>query len=454
MKQGHPASGLEPVVAELLAGPWSPEKDFLYGTTSFAAVYAMAAHLRTVFTDRNEELVCLATEDKGLIAAAFLAALAGGPVLLLPHALSKQALTDMQTATGVSVAIGDVARELPAGMEMMCPEWDMADPAGTVPLANSGGEVLRLFTGGSTGVPRLWAKTSTNIIGEALFLAEYFAVTRSDRIVATVSPCHIYGLLYSVVLPLVTGASVVPATPAFPGEIVEAVTATEATVLVSIPAHYRALRGKPSLGPFLRLALSSAGPLDEEDNNAFCQHNPAGIVEVYGSTETGGVGLRHRGRGEKAFKPYATVACNLADQHLRIRSPYLSPDLTLDREGWFVTGDRAQAHGRDGFVLKGRADSITKVGGKRVDLEEIRTLIRAQAGVLDCAVLAVAEQGGRGHRIVALVAGQGVDAPELRRMLAARLEPHALPRRIRVVDALPMTASGKHDRRAMQELIR
>jgi len=449
-----PLPGPVATIAALLRGPRFPEREFLHAGATFAEVYAMAARLRAAFAGREGNLVCLAAEDRAILAAALLAALAGGPVLLLPHAFSAQALADMQKATGSTLAITDVARDFPAGMEIVRPEQGEGKAGSGLAPHAARGEVLRLFTGGSTGAPRLWSKTGANLFGEAVFLAEHFGVSHQDRIVATVSPYHIYGLLYSVVLPLVSGATIVPTTPAFPEEIIDAVTGTEATILVSVPAHYRALRNKPSLGPSVRLALSSAGMLDIDDNKAFCQRNPAGIVEVYGSTETGGVGLRHRIRGEETFTPYGTVAWNIAGERLRIRSPYLSPDLPIDEEGWYVTGDRAEPHGQNGFVLRGRADSITKVGGKRVDLEEIGSLIKEQTGVTDCAVLAVAEQGGRGHRIAALVAGQGVDATRLRAVLAIRLEPYALPRVIRVVDRLPMTASGKYDRSAMLRLVR
>ena len=78
--------------------------------------------------------------------------------------------------------------------------------------------------------------------------------------------------------------------------------------MISVPAHYRALRAVGSLGASLRLAFSSAGALDPEDNAAFCRENASGVVEVYGSTETGGIGLRNRSRGEEGFTPYSTLS--------------------------------------------------------------------------------------------------------------------------------------------------
>ena len=436
--------------ALLTRPPWA-EQPFLPGGPTFAEVQGMAAWLRRQLAGR-ETTVCLATDDRALLAAALLAALAGGPVLLLPFSFSAQALAGMQRATGFTLALADQDRELPPGIEVLRPCWGKTGAGPDQWIAAPDRELLRLYTGGSTGAPQLWSKTGTNILAEALFLAAHFQVSPRDQIVATISPAHIYGLLYSVALPLVSGATVSAATPAFPEEIIRTVREQEATVLVAVPAQYRALRAKPSLGPSLRLAFSSAGMLDREDNTAFCHHNDAGIVEVYGSTETGGIGLRHRSRGEDGFTPYPTVAWTISDQRLHIRSPYLSPGLPRDRNGFFIAGDRVEAWGETGFQLRGRADSITKVAGKRVDLEEIRDLIRAQPGVSDCLVLALPASGGREHRLVALVAGDAVTPEALRPILAARFEPYALPRAIQVVDRLPLKDNGKVDHAAVLRL--
>jgi acyl-coenzyme A synthetase/AMP-(fatty) acid ligase len=447
------SADLQNAVATLLAGPSAPDRPYCRDGATIGEVYAMAAWLRDRFGDRPErEVVCLAAEDRAVIAAAILASLAGGPILLLPYAFSGPALAGMRAATGFTTAISDISRDFPAGIEVVCPT---PQDSGTLlhrhPV-DPEAELLRLYTGGSTGEPQIWPKTGINILGESLFLAEHFAVTGRDCIVATISPYHVYGLLYSVTLPLVSQATVVPGIPLFPEEISRAVAEYGATMLISVPAHYRALRDRPGLDRSLRLALSSAGMLEVEDNREFCRRNPAGIVEVYGSTETGGIALRNRSRGEGHFTPYLTVSWQIDDERLRIDSPYLSPNLPRQVGGWFLTGDRVEACGSDGFFLRGRYDSITKVAGKRVDLEEIAALIRQQSGVSDCLVLALAEGGGREHRIVAAVEGETVDPENLRRVLAARLEPYALPRAIRTIRRLPIKENGKYDRSAILAL--
>lgn len=446
-----PGSDCTTALAALLAEPTNPAQPFLTGGTSLGELHTQARRLRARL-DRVHQPVCLAAEERDLIAAAILACLAGGPTLLLPHANSPQALAAMQAATDCTAAIAGASQALPPGTNRLLPRPGDPERSLTTLKPAVDSELLRLYTGGSTGTPRLWPKTASNILGEALFLARTFAIGPDDRILATVPPCHIYGLLYSVALPLVSGASVLAATPSFPEEILAQARAQRTTILISIPAHYRALRGRPPLGAHLRLAFSSAGMLDPADNDAFCQTNPAGVIEVYGSTETGGIALRHRARGETAFTPYPVLDWRIDGERMRFRSPFLSPNLPLDADGRFVAGDRVEPRDR-GFLLKGRTDSVTKVAGRRVDLDEIRALIREQPGVSDCLVLALEDSGSRGHRIVALIEGAGdADAATIRAALTNRLEPYARPRALRIVDRIPIKANGKYDREAISRL--
>jgi acyl-coenzyme A synthetase/AMP-(fatty) acid ligase len=434
-------------VSSLLSEPRNTDLKFSQSGATIGEVYAMAAWLRANLpTGKKRGRVCLAAEDKTVIAAAFLASLAGGPVLLLPYAFSGQALAGLQQSAGYTVAISDIDRDFPAGTEIIRPKRGDSGASLHHFATDPHQELLQLYTGGSTGAPRIWSKTGINIFGEALFLARHFRVSSHDRIVATVSPYHVYGLLYSVTLPLVSGAAVLQGIPSFPEEIIQAVQDCAATILISVPAHYRALRGKRTMGASLRLAFSSAGTLEIEDNNRFCHNNAVGIVEVYGSTETGGIALRNRSRGEEQFSPYPTVDWKIEGQQLMVRSPYLSPELVRGTDVYFSTGDRVETCGQTGFYLKGRADSITKVAGNRVDLEEISTFLKQQPGVADCLVLALAEGGGRQHRIVVVIEGESVNIEAMKKILASHFEPYALPRTIKTVGRMPMKENGKYDR--------
>ncbi len=452
MKDYSITDNIEAATRDLLRGPKFPDKEFVRGGATFGEVYTMAADLRRGGEElgRSRTAVCLAAEDRAVIAAALLAALAGGPPLLLPYAFSAHALTELRQMTGFTTAIAESGQDFPEGVEIRRPK---ATEQGGIPIsaqASPRSELLRIFTGGSTGMPQIWSKTGINLFGEGLFLANRFAVTENDCILATVPPYHIYGLLFSVILPLVSSATVIGLTPSFPNEIVEIADKQQATILVSIPLHYRGLREKTMA---LRLAFSSAGMLDQEDNLLFSRQNGGGIVEVYGSTETGGIAARNRALGEEFFTPFKTIEWQIIDSRLAVRTPFISPELPVDSDGFFTTGDRVEARGVDQFALQGRVDSVTKVAGKRVDLEEIIALIKKEPGVTDCVVMALPDSGGREQRIGALVQGDAVNPQAIKKNLAGRLEPHALPKRLVAVERIPLSGNGKYDWTTIVQLL-
>lgn len=441
-------------ITRLLSGPQFPEQEFVAGGETFAQVYGMAAGLHDALAgeEYKGKSICLASGSKTVLAAALLASLAGGPTLLLPYSFSPRALARLRELTGFTTAITENDRPLPPGTRVIHPrEGNPADlPAGN---RQPDREMMKIFTGGTTGAPQVWSKTGENIFGEGLYLARLFQVGQQDRIVATVPPYHIYGLLFSVILPLAASATVIAATPSFPGDIADVTTRENATLLVSIPPHYRVLRGRKAASPSLRLAFSSAGMLDAEDNESFFRENGVGIAEVYGSTETGGIATRNRFRDETCFTPFPIVSWKIRDQRICVCSPFLSPDLPRDDDGFFICGDRVEACGADCFALKGRVDGVTKVGGKRVDLEEIRALIKQETGVSDCVVLALPDSGGRENRLAALIQGMSADVSEITKTLADSLEPYALPRVLKTIERIPLQDNGKYDRDAIIRLL-
>ena len=443
----------------LLRGPTWLEQPFICDGIRHAQVHQQAAQLYWHYMDTGHSSpICLASEDKTVCAAALLAALAGGPPLLLPYALSPRALTALQTATAYTHALASPELELPAGIERLpLPTELSGQESRPLPHKPVQGAMLYLFTGGSTGAPQLWSKTAANLFGEALFIAAHHGIGTQDRIAATIAPYHIYGLLYSVLLPLVSGAAVLAETPSFPEEISEAVRANRISIFISVPAHYRALQGKSCVSPDLRLAFSSADMLDATSNQAFCQANQVGIAEIYGSTETGGIACRNRFLGEEHFTVLPLVDWQPShEKRLMVRSPFLSPELPLDAAGYFHTADRVAAQDDARFFLLGRADLVVKVAGKRVDMEAIRLLIQEQPGVREALVLALPATGSRENHIAAVVAESKpgiVEAEALRRVLGQQLEPYALPRVIKIVAQIPVKANGKYDREAILALV-
>ena len=448
---------MDALLVNLLQEPESPEQQFVVGGATRQEVYGLAAKFLSCFLELDKRVpVCLAAEGRDIIAAALLAAAASGRVLALPHSFSARALRQMQDLTGFSTAIVDVHRELSHGTRCLTPQdVEKVAPATLADCSVSpDAEIVKLFTGGSTGAAKIWSKTVSNIFSEAQFMAARYGVGTDDCILATITPYHIYGLLFSVVIPLVAKAAIVAESPFFPAEIAECIEQKSATILASVPAHFRALGGR-QLSSSLRLAFSSAGMLPEEDNKNFCEQNKIAVVEVYGSTETGGLASRNRAAKESFFTPLQAVTWQISKERLYVRSPFLSPDVPVDRENWFLSGDRVQQEGENSFSLHGRADAITKVAGERVDLDEIRDLLQQQKGVAECVVIPLADSSGRGNRIAALVRSndESLDLAPIKLVLSVSLEPAAMPKIIRLVSYIPVTKNGKYDREAITQLL-
>jgi hypothetical protein len=114
----------------------------------------------------------------------------------------------------------------------------------------------------------------------------------------------------------------------------------------------------------------------------------------------------------------------------------------------YRTGDlvRYEADGSLQFV--GRADQQVKVRGYRIELGEVEQALRRQAGVRE-AVVVVQEEAGLDKRLVGYVAGEELNAARLRESLKAQLPEYMVPAVLMVLSALPQTANGKVNRRAL-----
>jgi acyl-coenzyme A synthetase/AMP-(fatty) acid ligase len=439
-------------IDSILTGPAIPDKEYVVSSPgyTYSYVYSIAAGFKRRFSriDLRDMPVCICTEDKGIIMAAVLASLAGGPVLILPYSLSEKALAETHEAMQFTYAITDGSAVLPKGVVEISPEkgsWEEV-PAGASREIHS--VFLMLFTGGSTDKPKVWSKTPINMVNESDFLRERYRVDSRDLIASTVPPYHIYGLLYSILVPFLGSSSVMGKVYIFPQEIIAVLKDRPVTILVSVPVHYRILNGTEIDGSHLRLAFSSAGPLDRDDGIYFHKRSGIGVEEIYGSTETGGIACKCTALGREMLEPFDWVSCTIKSERLCVKSSLISPDLPVDDEGFFVTGDRAEFTGKGYFRLLGRADGVVKVGGKRVDINDVLDKIKQLPGIDDAYVISLKGRKGRDVDLAAMVETSLAEA-ELKQVLSEKLEPFAVPRRVRIVNKIPTTSTGKYDREAI-----
>jgi acyl-coenzyme A synthetase/AMP-(fatty) acid ligase len=437
------------------SGLTNSDREYILNGPTYQAIHRLAAGIRrldsTVAEDRK--LLCLCTENKALLAAALLASLSGGPRLVFPYAFSRQAVAEVLKVMPVSSILADRSGDFPPGPKVMLP--DMLKGADSDPgvFIDADAPFLMLFTGGSTGTPKVWAKTPRNMIEEARYIIARFGITAEDIFLSTVPPQHIYGLLFSVLVPLMASARVQGANYVFPREIIKVAGEAGATVLVSVPPCYRVLKGDFLEKHRLRLAFSSAGALDPGDADYFREKTGLDINEIYGSTETGGVATRRRGGDGDSWNGLDPVEWRIADGRLQVRSPFISPSLPRNEEGFFVTADRAEEQGMGRFILRGRADDVVKIGGKRVDLVDIQEKMRKIEGIHDAVVVLLPREKGRQTDLAALVVTE-LDPGEMRQKMTTLIEPYAMPRRFVAVDKIPITPTGKYDRKEIEKILK
>ena len=388
--------------------------------------------------------------DRYALAASLLAALERGHAIsLAPNSRADSMLAVQRRSETVAVA-----HDTDAGAGLHVPRLleEEDDTAALVaPLRLRSGVIATVFTSGTTGPMTAWRKTSAELVGEAQCLARSFALGPGDRIVGSVPTGHIYGLLFTVLLPLSVGAAFSRQTPLHAEAVSDIVLRHDATALVSVPVQLRALaRSAPeSLAP-LKQVFSSTGPLPERVALEFADRHGIAITEALGSTETGGIAFRQRsGAKDDSWQPFDEVRVSVSTGgRLCVDSPFLHSDLARP----FETADLVEIREDGSFEHLGRADGIVKIGGHRVSVQAVEDCLRELPGVDDAFVVATASHDVRGHQLLAAVAPANCDPEKIRRALLKRFEPSSLPRRMRCVDCLPRETNGKISRERFMRL--
>ncbi|MDX2089600.1 MAG: AMP-binding protein [Kofleriaceae bacterium] len=387
--------------------------------------------------------VVLVCHDRYFFAASLLACWARGFVVALPPNAQTQAVKELRQRPEVLTVLHDSdgmhGLDVRGLLETNSPPVRSTETS--QPLSYEPDRTLVVvYTSGSTGTPLACPKTAAQLIGEANLLTSTFDLTPRDRVCATVPPHHIYGLLFGVLTPLVSGAAFTRSTALHIEPLVALLTEQKVTTLVSVPAHLRALAAvtpPPSI-PSLTKVFSSGAALSPVTARGLASGLGVRVIEVLGSSETGGIAWRDT--PERGWAVFDGVSVSVGpDRRMQIDSPFL--DTRLPRP--WTTGDAIEL-GADGtFTHLGRADGVLKVGSIRVSVADLEARLLGLPGVIDAAVIAVHVGGARGSEAWAAVVGEGLVPADVRAALMRYFDPVALPRRIRVVAQLPRGPNGK-----------
>lgn len=383
---------------------------------------------------------------------------------------------------------GEAADALP-GCEVLSiagEEWRrLSHPDGDVVLAeaDTGPDALALllFTAGTSGRPKGAMLTHGALranIEMLLSLAEPPAVVDDDVVLVVLPMFHVYGLNTVLGLAVAAGATCVISDRFDPVESLGLIAEHEVTTVAGAPAMYQAWCATPGLREAMRTVrmLSSGGaPLPARVFTDFAEQTGLEVFEGYGMTETAPVvattlvsGTPKAGSVGKALPG---LEIRLVDEsggdvdegdpgEVWVRGPSVFRGYWPggvggpDAEGWFRSGDVAYADEEGDLHVVDRRREVILVNGFNVYPREVELVIDDLDGVAEAAVVGVPDDA-TGEAVTALVVVRRDAAltPEaIAEHCALRLARFKCPTVIRVVSALPHSATGKVAKGRLREV--
>lgn len=290
---------------------------------------------------------------------------------------------------------------------------------------------IRFSTSGSTGEPTVVEQDLGFLMQEVAGLADVFHGRK--RVVSFVPRHHIYGFIFSILLPARMGVPHLcqpsPPTPGVFGVL------EDGDLAIGFPLFWAKLvENGGTFAPGVH-GVTSSGPCPREVNLAVRQAGLESLTEIYGSTETSGLGYRHHPDDAYELMAHWTVE----DEERVSRA-----DPTTDERLVYAFQDNVRWDGPRRFVPVGRKDKAQQVGGINVYPEKVRVILLDHPDVRDCAVrLMRPEEGSRLKAFIVWEAGAETDARTLRDWLRDKVKPAEVPGGWAVGDAVPTNAMGK-----------
>jgi long-chain acyl-CoA synthetase len=308
----------------------------------------------------------------------------------------------------------------------------------TTSLQHWDGE-LTFRTSGSTGEPKRCTHALAALEQEAAALAALFPGRR--RLLLAVPSHHIYGFLFGVLLPRHLGLGpeqVLSVRGRLPSQLAAQVQPGD--LVVGHPQYWQAALGPDTVFPEDVMGVSSTAPCPDAVAERAVTAGLT-LVQVYGASETGGLGWRSSHRDPYRLLPYLKRMPDAGDEVLR-HGPDGATRALQAQDGLAWCGD-------DCFTVGPRRDAAVQVGGVNVFPERVRQVLLEHPLVEDAAVRLM--RPDEGVRLKAFVvprdgAGAGAGAAftqDLRAWMDVRLAPMERPKAITLGQQLPRGALGK-----------
>lgn len=361
---------------------------------------------------------------------------------------------------------------------------ELRDAQGSVvpPFTDASQVALLQLSGGSSGVPKLIARTHDDYLYSVRESAAVCRLSEATRFLAALPLTHNFTLSSPGVLGVLhVGGAVVTCAHPSPELVLELLVKEKITLVAAVPSLVRSwlASSERHLGtrqlPELVLQVGGA-KLDEPLARKVVSSWGCQLQQVFGMAE----GLVNYTRPGDALELVCTTQGRPLSVHdeirvvapedpqgralepsrlgeLQTRGPYTirgyfgvdpSPD-SFTPDGFYRTGDLVRLRPDGYLVVEGRLGDRILRGGEKIAPLEIEDQLRLHPAVLDAAVVGIPDEylGQKSHAFVVLRAGASLSTAEARRFLRTRgLADFKLPDALHVLGELPRTKVGKLDR--------
>ncbi|HET9780871.1 MAG TPA: AMP-binding protein [Candidatus Dormibacteraeota bacterium] len=381
---------------------------------------------------------------------------------------------------------------LPNGRAWLAEFWDaMAGGAAVLPLNPHGkpdevdyvksdfyaGEIdepdVRVvqYTAGTTGRPKGALLTGEGLLTVARGHAKSWRLSPGDVVFIPNPMTHIMGLVLGVLMPAVSGATVLTMERFEPGAALELIERHRPAAMSGTPAHYHMLVEHPDLAKrdvsSLRFGLAGGAASSPEAVMRVMDRlgleallNGYGMSEACGSISRTEIGDPVEVHALTAGRPMPWLDIRFRDGQLEIRGRPVCAAYhgratpAVDADGWFATGDLFDLDADGRLLFRGRLVDVINVGGFNVYPAEVERVLVEHPAVLQAAVVGIPDVR-LGSVPVAFVKARPdaeVDAESLAGYCGERLSGYKIPREFRLIDAMPMNGAGKVEKYKLRQL--
>jgi len=321
-----------------------------------------------------------------------------------------------------------------------------------------------MFTSGTTGKPKGVMTTHGQTLRVFDVWADVVGLAEGDRYLIVNPFFHTFGYKAGFIACLMRGATIVPHDVFDVPQVLDKVRAERVSVLPGPPTLYQSILNTPERGDLdsLRLAVTGAAVVPVElvkrmrDELTF-----ETILTAYGLTEATGVVTMCRpeddaetiastsGRAIPDVEVKITDAGEIVVRGYNVMQGYYQDPVAtagaIDADGWLHTGDIGVMDERGYVRITDRLKDMFIVGGFNAYPAEIENELLAHPSVAQAAVVGMPDErmGEVGCAFVVPRSGATIDVDELIAWAKERMANYKVPRRVEVVEALPLNASGK-----------